>query len=144
MWEDIEAIKKLKARYERCVDVKDWDGFRRVFTDDVVWDTRSTGAVIITGADAVTEFVKGNLDRAVCVHHCHMPEIELLSPTTAEGVWASEDVIRWPDGTQLHGWGHYYETYEKVDGDWRIKTLRFEEIRADFSQVESEGATDDD
>jgi hypothetical protein len=138
VWEDVEAIKKLKARYERCVDVKDWVGFRQVFTDDVVWDTRSTGARLITGADEVTEFVKSNLDSALCVHHCHMPEIELLSPTTAEGVWASEDVIRWPDGTQLHGWGHYYETYEKVDGKWRIKTLRFDEIRADFTQTESE------
>ena len=27
-----------------------------------------------------------------------------------------EDMLRWPDGTELHGYGHYHETYEKVDG----------------------------
>jgi hypothetical protein len=63
-----------------------------------------------------------------------MPEVELTSATTATGVWASEDLIRWPDGRQLHGYGHYHETYEKVDGTWVIKTLVFEELRADFTQ----------
>ena len=30
---DIEAIKQLKARYFRCMDTKDWDGFAGVFRD---------------------------------------------------------------------------------------------------------------
>ena len=133
--DDIEEIKKLKARYLRTVDVKDWDGFRAVFADDVVWDTRSTGSKLVTGADAVTDYVKRNLDSAVCVHQGHMPEIELTSPTTATGIWASEDLIRWPDGRELRGYGHYYETYEKIDGAWVIKTLVFTELRADFTQA---------
>lgn len=133
--DDIEAIKQVKARYLRTVDEKDWEGFRGVFTDDVVWDTRSTGAQLVTGADAVRDFVKENLDPALCVHHCHMPEIELISPTTATGIWASEDLIRWPDGRELHGYGHYRETYEKIDGNWFIKTLVFTETRADFTET---------
>ena len=35
-----------------------------------------------------------------------------------------EDMLRWPDGTELHGYGHYHETYEKVGDTWRIKTLK--------------------
>jgi hypothetical protein len=31
-------------------------------------------------------------------------------------------MLRWPDGRELHGYGHYHETYEKVAGTWRIKT----------------------
>ena len=43
-----------------------------------------------------------------------MPEIEITSPTPATGVWAMEDMLRWPNGTEMHGYGHYYETYEKT------------------------------
>ena len=30
----IEQIKQLKARYFRCMDTKDWDGFQAVFAPD--------------------------------------------------------------------------------------------------------------
>jgi len=30
----IEEIKNLKARYFRCVDTKDWHGFKAVFAPD--------------------------------------------------------------------------------------------------------------
>ena len=33
-----------------------------------------------------------------------------------------EDWIIFADGHELHGAGHYHETYEKQDGAWRIKT----------------------
>jgi hypothetical protein len=33
------------------------------------------------------------------------------------------DWIIFGDGRELHGAGHYHETYEKRDGSWRIKTL---------------------
>ena len=32
--QEIEAIKQLKARYQRCVDTKDWDGLADTFTAD--------------------------------------------------------------------------------------------------------------
>ena len=57
------------------------------------------------------------------MHHGHMPEIELTSPTTATGIWAMEDMLRYPDGSEMHGYGHYHETYEFAGDTWRIKTL---------------------
>ena len=36
--EDIEAIKKLKARYLRCVDNRLWDEMNECFAEDVVAD----------------------------------------------------------------------------------------------------------
>ena len=38
-----------------------------------------------------------------------------------------------PDGggQVLQGWGHYHETYERSDGQWRIKTLRLTRLRVD-------------
>ena len=84
---------------------------RRVFTADVVVDTTASGGGIATGADAFVEFLRATLDGAVTVHHGHMPEIDITSPATATGIWALQDVIVWPDGTRLHGYGHYHETY---------------------------------
>ena len=36
--EAIEEIKQLKARYFRCMDTKDWDGFTMVFAPDARMD----------------------------------------------------------------------------------------------------------
>jgi hypothetical protein len=70
----------------------------------------------------------------VTVHHGHMPEIEITSDDTATGIWAMEDKLRWPEGSPIgwmHGYGHYHETYERVDGAWRIKTLTLTRLRID-------------
>jgi uncharacterized protein (TIGR02246 family) len=129
--DDIEAIKQLKARYFRTMDNKDWAAMRQVFTDDVVMDTTASGGNVVTGADDIMVFLRDVIGDVVTVHHGHMPEIELTSATTASGVWAMEDMLRWPDGRELHGYGHYLETYEKVDGAWRIKSLTLTRLRTD-------------
>ena len=130
--DDIEAIEQLKARYFRTMDTKDWSGMRRVFADDVVMDTTSSGGGVISGADEFLAFLEPTLRDVVTVHHGHMPEIQLTSPTTATGIWSMEDMLRWPDGTEMHGYGHYHETYAKVDGEWRITTSTLTRLRTDF------------
>jgi hypothetical protein len=35
---------------------------------------------------------------------------------------------------EMHGYGHYHETYEKVDGAWRIKSTTLTRLRTDFTQ----------
>jgi len=131
--DDIEAIKQLKARYFRTMDTKDWSGMRAVFTDDVVVDTSASDGGVVEGADEFMTFLRGVLADVITVHHGHMPEIEVTSPTTATGVWAMEDMLRWPNGMELHGYGHYHETYAKVDGVWRIKTTTLTRLRRDIT-----------
>jgi uncharacterized protein (TIGR02246 family) len=133
--DDVEAIKQLKARYFRTMDTKDWAGMRRTFTDDVVVDTTASGGGIVTGADAFVEFLQATLDGAVTVHHGHMPEIDVTTPATASGIWALQDVIVWPDGTRLHGYGHYHETYARVDGEWRIASLTLTRLHMDLTKA---------
>jgi uncharacterized protein (TIGR02246 family) len=129
---DIEAIKQLKARYFRTLDTKDWEGFRRVFTDDVVVDTVGSGGERITGGDAFLEYLSGALAGATTVHQGHMPEITLTSDTTATGIWALHDVVIWPGGMRLDGYGHYHETYLKGDDGWRIASSTLTRLHADF------------
>ncbi|WP_328392733.1 nuclear transport factor 2 family protein [Nocardia sp. NBC_00416] len=135
--DDYEAIRALKARYFRLMDTKDWSGFRQLFCDDVVIDVSGSGGEVITGADVFVDFLTDRIGPAVTIHHGHTPEIELLTPTTAQGIWAMEDRLTWPDGTRVHGFGHYHENYEKVDGSWRIRSQRLTRLHTDFQPGDS-------
>lgn len=151
----IEDIKRLKARYFRAMDTKDWELFRSLFTPDVEIDTSCAftpadhkGDAIepglksrapdpnfmITGVDRFLEMQHHYLDGMSTVHHGHTPEIEILGPEEATGVWAMEDKLRWPEGSPMrlmHGYGHYTESYRKLDGGWRIAKLKLTRIRID-------------
>jgi uncharacterized protein (TIGR02246 family) len=134
--DDVEAIRQLKARYFRTMDTKDWAGMRQVFTDDAVMDTTASGGGVVSGADEFMAFLEPALADAITVHHGHMPEIELTSATSATGIWALQDLIIFPDGTRMLGFGHYHETYEKLDDDWRIKSLTLTRLHVEFTQAE--------
>lgn len=131
----ITAIQQLKARYFRCLDTKDWVGFENVFTDDALLDMTEEAGDVVHGAPAIAAYVLGHVGAVETVHHGHMPEIEITSPSTATGIWAMEDVLRWPAGAaiqSMHGYGHYHETYALVDREWRIASLRLTRLRRDF------------
>ena len=134
---EIEAIKRLKAKYFRCLDTKDWEGWLAVFTDDVTltFDTAvSTGgqdgrpAPSLVGKAALAEFVVNDLRTATTVHHGHTPEIDFMSEAEANGVWAMSDIVDHGDNV-LYGEGHYRETYRKLDGEWRIASVHLTRIR---------------
>jgi uncharacterized protein (TIGR02246 family) len=135
--DDIEAIRQLKARYFRTMDTKDWDAMRTLFADGVVVDTTESGGPAITGADEFVAFLRDTLADAITTHHGHMPEIEVTSETTATGIWALHDVIKWPGGTRMEGSGHYHENYEKVAGEWRIASSRLTRLYMDVSPPSS-------
>jgi hypothetical protein len=133
--DDVEAIKQLKARYFRKLDTKDWDGLAAVFADDVEIDTTADGGRVTHGVAEFLPFLRQSIEQVITVHHGHMPEIELTSPTTARGVWAMEDRLWWPEDSpisHLHGYGHYIETYEKTSGRWLIKTMTLTRLHRQF------------
>jgi hypothetical protein len=152
----IEEIEQLKARYFRCMDTKDWAGYLDVFTPDAVIDSSAAytptdlngDPILVDGvppptpnpawrSNDIAKFVaelSGTLNGVVTVHHGHMPEITLTSPTTATGIWSMEDKLRWPKDSpirEMHGYGHYRETYERLPAGWRIKSLTLTRLRVD-------------
>ena len=132
---DIEEIKRLKARYFRTLDHKDWEGYGQVFAREGVLEVPEAG-MIENGRDAVVAAVSGALRGATTVHQGHMPEIELTGPDTAQGTWAMSDFVEWtrPDAERragLTGFGHYVEEYVREDGEWRIARSRLERLRVD-------------
>ena len=133
-WLEIEAIKQLKARYFRLMDTKEWLPFSQVFTDDVVVDVshdKHAPGDFIRGRANVVDFIRKAVGKAITVHHGHMPEIELLSPTEARGVWAMFDYVEFNPGRGIRGYGHYHEEYRKEAGQWHISKLKLTRLRVD-------------
>jgi hypothetical protein len=123
---DVEAIKQLKARYFRLLDVQAWDDWGDVFTEDCHFDLAEGG--VIDGRDRYVDAVKSYVSSGHTVHHGHMPEITLIDSERAEGIWAMFDSVArgGPDGVTAarSGYGHYHETYARgSDGKWRISSM---------------------
>ena len=126
--DDMEEIKKLKARYFRALDSKDWDTYAGVFAEDCEVDLTRAHGGRYSGRAAFKAYAS-SLAIVQSVHHGHMPEIDLTGPDTATGVWCLEDYNIWEDGRQNHGWGHYLESYVKRDGRWYIRTMALSYLR---------------
>jgi hypothetical protein len=140
--DDLEAIRQLKARYFRFLDTKQWDALREIFTPDVEIDMRGEGAALSHGIDEFVGSVSAILESVTTVHHGHMPELQLTSPTTATGVWSMEDELWWPEGSPLrymHGYGHYHETYSKTPAGWRISSMRLTRLQRLVERPEDAG-----
>jgi SnoaL-like domain len=65
-----------------------------------------------------------------------MPEIQIVSSTTATGIWALQDWIDFtktkPRERSFKGYGHYFVDYVKDgDGTWRIKKVRLTRLKID-------------
>jgi hypothetical protein len=150
----IESIKQCKARYAICADTKDWDGFGKVFAIDCEHDERdaytarhpgtgewnSIGSGFdlsfleglissikwpIVGREAVVKTLREHAQHLSYFHKLFAPVIEVVSETSAKGIWPFEDVLYYlKDGPVKHfnGMGHYRETYSCVDGEWLIQT----------------------
>jgi hypothetical protein len=131
----IEDIKHLKSRYFRYVDQKDWTAWRAIFADDGHFEI---GAGIFEGADAFVANVREFLADATTFHHGHMPEIDVLGPDQATGVWTLYDVVEPPVGggvSPFYGYARYWERYERRGGEWKIASMRIERLRkVDYSR----------
>ena len=124
---ELEAIKRLKYKYMRCLDQKRWDEMADCFTDDAVAEY-SGGKYTYEGRDAILGFFRVAMGSTsfLSSHRVHHPEIDLTGPTTATGTWALEDVV--VDASRdfsLRGAAFYTDEYVKVDGGWRIRRTSY-------------------
>ena len=124
------AICQTKARYCRCLDTKDWEGYADVFTEDLVLDTSPAGGYRVEGRDDAIRKVRSSVETAKTAHQVHNPEINFaVDGQSADVIWAMNDRVVWGQdriaemGFLGHtGYGHYREHYVKCpDGKWRIK-----------------------
>lgn len=119
---EIEAIKRLKYAYARCLDQKRWDEMAGLLTEDAV-AAYSGGKYRYEGRDAILGFLTRTMgaETFLSSHRMHHPEIDLTGSDTARATWALDDVVvdtHWD--ITIRGAAFYDDEYVKVDGAWRI------------------------
>lgn len=129
----IEEIKRLKHRYFRTLDLKDWEDFSDCLAEDVSarYGTRAMGDPLhYDGRDAVVEFMRANLGpEVITVHVASHPEID-VEGDSARGSWCFEDTVIVPGmGAMIRGAGYYHDRYRRgPDGRWQITATAYERI----------------
>lgn len=122
--EDVEAIKRLKYRYWRCLDTKAWDELAECFAEDATV-SYGGGEYRFAGREAIMAFLSEALGResgAHGVHHGHHPEIELTSPATARGRWGLYNYLLNPTRQRgVREAAFYEDEYVKIGGRWLLR-----------------------
>lgn len=129
--DDLREIKRLRYEYFRCIDSKDWQGFRELLAEDAVVLAPDTGEPLVFGRDAIVELLETFVANATTVHCGQTPQIAFVSPTVASGVWTMFDFADYGD----RGWvgaGYYYDEYVKMNGRWKIRSFRLTRERLDW------------
>jgi hypothetical protein len=129
--QDIEEITTLKASYIRFGDTKRWDDLAVLLTDDFAalfeiaprFSKDQPRRADISGRDLFIKTWASALVGVVTMHTVFLPEITLVSPTAANGLWGMHDLVKMPNCV-FEGWGHYHDQYIKEHGAWMIKASR--------------------
>lgn len=128
--QEIEAIKRLKYTYCRCLDEKRWDEMAQCLTEDAT-AAYSDGQYSFAGREAIMQFLRDALagHHMITSHRVHQPEIDLTSATAATGIWALDDVvIETKANLVIRGAAFYRDEYVKVGGHWKIKHTGYQRI----------------
>jgi len=130
--EDLEEIKKLHQNYINLMDDLKYKEVVELFTDDASVEIRNSG--VLQGKEGLTEIYVNRLGRRTARSEGHFviePDIT-VEGDTAKGTWLvymlfSKPAIEWVQGRNE-------AEYRKVDGKWKIKSMKF--IRTNASKPE--------
>ena len=128
---DIEAIKRNKHAYFRCVDTGNLEELATLFHEDVSvhflggtyeWKTEGKKEYLANIGASFT-------NQSIGHHNGHQPEIQMISDTEATGIWYLADHM-WilNHNRKTSGTAIYWDRYLKVDGQWLIKDTRYERL----------------
>ena len=130
----IEEIKVLKSRRDRAVDMKDWSTLEALHAPE--HRSHVEGMEPWPSAAYMLANTRAGLDGITSVHHSHTPDITFESRDKASGIWAMEDNLFWKQGNEdhwLNGFGFYYETYERRNGQWVFTSRRLKRLHTKMS-----------
>lgn len=118
MSDDHEQIRRLKYRYLRSLDTKDWDEFEDCFLPEA---TADYAGLVFADRAALVAYMREHLGPSiVTMHHVHHPEIE-VDGDTATGRWYLHDqVLSKAFEFKLEGAAFYEDTYRRTPEGWRV------------------------
>lgn len=129
----IEDIRRVKYRYIRAVDQKNWGELESVLTPDAAanYGTPAMGKpLVLDGRDAILKFMRDALggDNITTFHFCGQPEIDVdVDICRAAGTWAFEDTVIVKDHRLvIKGAAYYEERYVRnPDVGWQIEHIQY-------------------
>jgi len=129
---DLEAIRKLKHRYIRCMTQSRWDELAQLMTEDVQ-TSYSDGKYSFSNRTELLRFLKGSHDanetQVLGFWHVTMPEIEFTGPDEATGIWAMYHFyLDKSSSQQLEMFAYYDDTYRREHGEWRIARTGYRRV----------------
>lgn len=121
---DRRAILECKHAYCYALDAADADRLVDVFTPDGAIDVSVYGTA--TGPADLREFVEW-VDESVD-HAAHLVANPVVSVDgdEASGTWYYIVVLRHSGGEVEFGQGRYEDDFRRVDGEWKLETVRAE------------------
>jgi hypothetical protein len=147
----VEEIRRLEARYARYADEKRWADLAGLFTEYGTFtpqDADGKPVAVMSGrqdiVDTMTAAMSGDVSP---IHLLLTSEIDILSPTTAHGIWAMADLVfrnddppvqaeattNLPAFKTMRGWGHYHVDYVRIDGAWYVSKRVQTRTRLEFN-----------
>ena len=116
--DDLEAIRRLKYRYLRTLDLKRWDEFEACFLPEATGDY---AGLVFADRDALVGFMREHMGPGlISLHHAHHPEID-VDGDEATGTWYLEDRVLVPEHDYaLEGAAFYEDRYRRTPQGWRI------------------------
>lgn len=107
------ALHELAATYGDVIDARDWDGLRRVFTDDAVYSSPAMPGRDLAGLAMITTFM--SRARHPLAHHITNIRVE---DAAGGPVLHSRVVLVHDDGTTTSG--EYHDQVVRTDAGWRV------------------------
>lgn len=121
--DDRYAIERLKYRYFRTLDLKQWDDFADCFVAEATGDY---DGLAFANRDDLVEYMRTNLGPGlITMHTAHHPEVD-VSGDEASGIWYLEDSVLAPEfNFVLEGAAFYTDRYVRTDAGWRIAATAY-------------------
>jgi len=117
--DDRYALERLKYRYLRTLDLKQWDAFAECFVPEATGDY---AGLLFGSRDELVGYMRTHLGPGlITTHSAHHPEIE-VSGDEATAVWYLEDTVLAPElGFALAGAAFYEDRCVRTQDGWRIR-----------------------
>jgi hypothetical protein len=123
--DDYISLRRLAERYVDAVNRFDAEAWGQTWAPDGEWHV---GEVYVGREKMVERWtaIMGSLPGVYM--HVYSGVIDDVTGDTASGRWYMGEFLHLPGGARSMNSICYYDTYVRIDGEWYIKTRKFEAL----------------
>ena len=135
---DIEAIRKLRGRYWRCMRERLFDDLVGCYAEEAV--VNFGFGIHLQGKEALAKYYNETIAKlhTMIIPQGHNPEIEITGETTATGRWLIDNPqVEASTKTAARLGSTYEEEYLKENGEWKIGRQKVHHIYRELIKMDS-------